>query len=88
MNDDTMIEAMTDDTMIEARRTVTVCLRCHYPMTWEQQRRQFGRLMRKGFTKDEAKAALPRCQICMTVWLRAYRLSSITDSATHLAQPI
>jgi len=40
-------------------------------MTWDQQRRQFGRLMQKGFTVDEAKAALPRCQKCLTLWLHA-----------------
>lgn len=48
-----------------------ICRDCRYPMTWDQQRRQFGRLMQKGFTVDEAKAALPRCQKCLTLWLHA-----------------
>lgn len=49
---------------------MTVCLRCKYPMTWEAQRRQFGRLIRRGLTKEQAKEMLPRCQKCMTVYLR------------------
>jgi hypothetical protein len=54
-------------------RKPTVCQHCRYPMTWEAQRRQFGRLMRSGFTKAEAKALLPRCQKCMTVLLENRR---------------
>lgn len=48
-----------------------VCARCGHPMTWAEQRRQFGRLMRQGFAADAARQMLPRCQTCMTITLRA-----------------
>jgi hypothetical protein len=43
-----------DDTETRTRKPI-LCLRCRYPVTWEQQRRQFGRLMRRGFDVAEAK---------------------------------
>jgi hypothetical protein len=49
------------------------CLDCNYPMTWEHQRRQFGRLMRLGMSVQDAKSILPRCQKCMTLLLRDRR---------------
>jgi hypothetical protein len=48
---------------------MATCLGCKFKLTWEQQRRHFGRLMRLGFTIEQAKAATPRCQKCMTTWL-------------------
>jgi NAD-dependent SIR2 family protein deacetylase len=50
--------------------TKTKCLRCYYTMTWEQQRRQYGRLMKRGMTQKQAQELLPRCQKCMTEVLR------------------
>jgi hypothetical protein len=47
------------------------CLRCQNPMTWADQRRQYGRAMRAGMTVEEARRILPRCQKCMTVLLHA-----------------
>lgn len=35
-------------------------------MTWAAQRVQYGLLLKRGYSKDEAKAAMPRCQKCMT----------------------
>lgn len=46
-----------------------VCLHCQYPMTWEQQRRQFSRLLENGLTKEQAKTVMPRCQKCTTSWM-------------------
>ena len=46
------------------------CLACDSPMTWRDQRRQFARLLERGFTADEAKQLTPRCQKCMTILLR------------------
>lgn len=42
------------------------CLDCKYPMTWAQQRVQFGRLVKRGLSREETKAAMPRCQTCVT----------------------
>ena len=42
------------------------CLRCNQQMTWAEQRRQFGRLIRYGWTPEEAKRLTPRCQKCVT----------------------
>jgi hypothetical protein len=47
--------------------TLIKCIACGLPkMTWADQRRQYGRAIRKGLTPDEAKRIMPRCQKCMT----------------------
>ena len=44
--------------------------RCRTPMTWDQRRRQFGRLMRRGLSTEKAKRIMPPlCQKCLTVTL-------------------
>jgi hypothetical protein len=59
----------TDRSEGSLRRKPTCCLRCGYAMTWDAQRRQFGRLLNRGLTAEEVKALMPRCQKCMTVTL-------------------
>jgi hypothetical protein len=55
------------NTMVgNAPRPTIVCLGCGYLMTWAEQRRQFGRLIRLGLGRDEAKARMPRCRRCIT----------------------
>lgn len=51
-----------------------MCLDCGYPMTWDAERRQFGRLLKRGLVADEAKRLLPRCQKCITQLLRGRAL--------------
>lgn len=46
------------------------CLGCRFPITWREQRAQFGRLMRRGLSEADTKAIMPRCQKCITVTLR------------------
>ena len=46
------------------------CLRCGYRVTWAEQRRQYGRLIRRGKSDEEAKALMPRCQKCTTAALK------------------
>ena len=46
------------------------CARCDCLMSWDDQRRQFGRIARR-WGPDEAKALMPRCQKCTTVWTSA-----------------
>lgn len=54
------------------------CRECGRHMTWAAQRVQYGRMMRRGFTQDVARRTLPRCQKCMTQWLRAMGAPSNT----------
>jgi hypothetical protein len=54
------------------QRTLTLqtkirCLQCGLGMTWAEQRRQYGRLIRKGLNPQDAKAITPLCQKCITV---------------------
>jgi hypothetical protein len=42
------------------------CVACKNTMTWEHQRRQYGRLTRAGFS---ARDIMPRCQKCVTLYL-------------------
>jgi len=46
------------------------CLRCRNLMTWAAQKVQFGRLRREGFSNEEINAITPRCQKCVTRFLR------------------
>lgn len=50
----------------------TTCKDCQSAMTWAEQRRQFARLLSRGFSREEAKALLPRCQKCVTAALREH----------------
>jgi len=60
------------------------CLRCQRPMNWAEQKRQFGRLMSIGFTVEEAKQTMPRCQKCMTAHLRETGRSTRAAPADRL----
>ena len=51
---------------------MTKCLGCQRRMTWAEQRVQFGRLLRRAFTVDQSRRVLPRCQKCVTTWLRSH----------------
>ena len=47
-------------------RTKNICIQCGFAMTWAERRRQYGRLIRKGLSPQEADAIMPRCQKCIT----------------------
>ena len=55
------------------RRRKTVCLRCGYPITWADQRHQYGRAITHGLTPEAAKKLMPRCQGCTTAAFRSGR---------------
>jgi hypothetical protein len=55
---------------MESEGRMSVCRRCGYKITWAAQRAQFGRLIRLGFSSEQAKGMQPRCQTCMTWYLR------------------
>src|SRR4051794_37021981 len=76
MDDD--IESGSLASVKPARRNC--CLDCRGPMTWAGQRAQYGRALRRGLTKDQAKAATPRCQKCMTK-----HLASLAPESAELA---
>jgi hypothetical protein len=44
----------------------TKCKSCRYPTTWREQRVQFGRLTRRGWTADEIATVQPICGKCAT----------------------
>lgn len=46
------------------------CKGCHRGMTWADQRYQYRRLEQRGYSKDEIKHIAPRCQKCVTKWLK------------------
>ena len=46
------------------------CLGCRCGMTWANVRVQYNRALKRGLSPNEAKAACPRCQKCMTKFLR------------------
>jgi hypothetical protein len=48
-------------------RRKTVCVRCGYRITWAEQRKQFGRAIKRyGLTPEAAKALMPGRQVCLT----------------------
>lgn len=49
---------------------MNICKGCRRRLTWTERRIQFGRARGRGLSEDAAKEAVPRCQKCMTVYLR------------------
>ncbi len=66
----TKATCIVPDRLAAANRGRTRCRRCNYEMTWAAQRRQFGRLMKRGLSVQQAKEILPPCQTCVTRYLR------------------
>ena len=61
---------------------VTRCLCCGGSITWEMQRRQYGRAIKTyGLTPDEAKTLMPRCGTCLTSLLGRHRRSPAAGDA-------
>lgn len=48
------------------------CTSCAKSMNFMHVRKQYGRLMRRGFTTEQVKVIQPRCQKCVTVWLKGH----------------
>jgi hypothetical protein len=48
----------------------TRCQGCGFHVTWAEQRKQYGRLVRRGLPPERIKAILPRCQKCVTRAMR------------------
>jgi len=42
------------------------CKQCNTQINWDDQKRQYARLIAKGFTEQEAKEKLPLCHKCVT----------------------
>lgn len=61
---------MSDEEQRARRATPTnKCSRCGQPLTWAAVRVQFGRMIRRGLTAEEAKKYSPRCGKCTTILL-------------------
>lgn len=54
----------------EARPGKGKCRGCGSRLTWAAQMQQFWRAVNRGASEDVAKAISPRCQKCMTIYLR------------------
>jgi hypothetical protein len=65
-----------------------MCKECQKTMTWAQQRVQWGRLKSKGYTEQEIKDAMPRCQKCLTRWVKLNPISGplSVDRAREIAR--
>lgn len=74
---------MTEDDQEFAPRPLpkTKCAGCQSRLTWAEQRVQYGRLVRRGLTREQIKALSPRCQKCMTVALRTIPNTRGADDA-------
>jgi len=64
-----------------ARTRKTPCVKCWTSLTWDHRKKQYRPRIEGGLTPDEAKAAMPRCQKCMTVFLRNYPRTAGTPFA-------
>jgi hypothetical protein len=42
------------------------CTHCGIDVTWAQSRAQYGRLIRKGFTPEDARSRSPICGQCVS----------------------
>ena len=67
------ITDFTDLTDLEEESTMQKgkkCKGCGYPVTWHEQRLQYGRLIECGLTPQAAGELMPRCQRCVATHLR------------------
>lgn len=46
------------------------CKGCKRTITWADTKAQYGRLKRADIDEEIIKATLPRCQKCLTRWLK------------------
>jgi hypothetical protein len=51
-------------------RTINRCRRCELPLTWAMAKVQYGRMIKRGLTPDEAKTLSPCCSKCTTIVLQ------------------
>lgn len=64
----------TPEELAELKRKQPKCQDCGKRLTWDARRRQFARLVNKGWAADliRSTSVLPRCQKCLTKWLHSY----------------
>jgi hypothetical protein len=61
-------------------RTKGRCKRCGNDLSWGNQRRQYGRLIRQfGYTPEQAGRLMPMCQKCVTVVVRGGEASAWSE---------
>jgi hypothetical protein len=46
------------------------CKRCGQPLTWAAQRKQYGRLCKRGIEASIIKTLVPQCHSCLTIALK------------------
>ena len=61
---------------------IKTCKTCGNQETWSSQKIQYKRLIQKNYSKDQIKAALPRCHKCITQWIDANSVVTVATIAT------
>jgi hypothetical protein len=60
----------------------SICRGCgQYGISWSEQRRQYGRMLRRGMSSEAVKGLLPRCQKCVTVLLASETKATVVHRA-------
>jgi hypothetical protein len=68
------VTSVTSSTITRVKTTASdLCSRCSARITWADQRRQWGRLIRAGLSERQARDIQPRCQKCVTIHLAELR---------------
>ena len=70
MRDDQAREGRVGDAPVGVGPRRISCRACRVRLTWAACRVKYGRALRRGLSAAQAKAAGPRCQRCMTRYLR------------------
>jgi ribosomal protein S27AE len=65
-----MMRISDDDAKLDRKNS---CSRCGQWMTWAQARSSFDRMIRKGFTPEEAKQQSPICGKCIATIGKAHQ---------------
>lgn len=63
------------------------CLRCRNRLTWAERRHQYGRARQRGLTHEQVIAITPRCQKCMTRYLRENPLPPVGNPLAASPSP-
>lgn len=73
------------------RRKQPRCQGCGKGLSWSDRCRQFARLRSKGWAADLIKetSVLPRCQKCLTKWLRSHvgGPAGVADEPVEIIEP-
>lgn len=64
------------------------CKGCGHSMTWAEQCKQWGRMLRTGLDEAQAKSLQPRCQKCVTAYFREQAILTVIAESYFLGGPV